>query len=72
MTKLKQCKGGDSNYGDYGDVELDRVEEKCNCCNKRMTNVKYIYTNLDDGNYYCKKCVNTYNINAIPCAEMNY
>jgi len=66
MIQQEQCKGDD----DYEDN--DYVEERCQLCGKRMTNVKYIYTNLDDGNYYCKKCVNTYDINSVLCAEMNY
>jgi len=69
MTKLKQCKGGDSNYGD---VELDRVDERCFHCGKRMTNVKYIYYDLDSGNYICKTCDSKYGLNSVPCAEMDY
>jgi len=65
MIQQERCKGDDHEDNDY-------VEERCQSCGKRMTNVKYIYTNLDDGNYYCKKCVNTYDIKALPCAEMNY
>jgi len=60
-----------NNKVNENDVELDMVSEECNECKKRMTNIKFIFTSLDDGNYYCKSCVNTYGINAVKCLDID-
>lgn len=52
------------------EVEFDYVEERCTICGKRMTNVKYIYYDLDSGNYCCKKCMKENNLNAVHCMDI--
>jgi hypothetical protein len=52
-------------------VEFDYVEERCQCCGKIMTNVKYIWVGLNDDRYYCRTCVSEYNISAVKCRELD-
>jgi hypothetical protein len=48
------------------------VSEDCQCCGKEMTDEKYIYIGLDDDRYYCKNCVDKYDIEAVKCKELDY
>jgi len=50
-------------------IELDYVEEECSSCYKHMTNIKYIYVDLDSGNYLCKSCSKDYN-NVVKCMDL--
>ena len=58
------------NSEDSNNIELDRVDERCGECGKRMTNVKYIYVGLEDDAYYCKKCVSEYGMDAVRCMDI--
>lgn len=53
-------------------IELDLVEERCFRCGKRMLNVKYIYYDIDSGNYVCKSCNNKYKLDAILCDDLDF
>lgn len=51
----KVCEDNNNN-----NIEESFVDEICQCCGKRMTNIKYIYYDLDYGDYICKECSKDY------------
>jgi len=68
MTKLKQCKGGDSSYGD---VELDQyISENCHHCKEELIRVEDIFVGIEDNHYYCEDCAKYNKISVVECKDI--
>ena len=46
--------------------------EECYWCGNDLINPKYIYTDLDSGNYCCRTCSEIWGLNAVQCMELDY
>jgi transposase-like protein len=60
MAQQKQCNKEVESF----------VDERCQSCGKRMTNVKYIWVDENDS-YICQSCKNKYNIDARHCDDLD-
>jgi predicted SprT family Zn-dependent metalloprotease len=57
-------------YFELDELELDYVSETCAWCDKEMIDIRYIYTDLESGNYCCKNCKDEYGLDAVECKEL--
>jgi hypothetical protein len=60
-------KDGEQRYNNYNELY---ISECCWYCGKELVRIKDILVDKDD-HYLCCDCKNEFNIDAIPCKEMD-
>ena len=59
----------------YEYSELDDesyVSETCSWCGREMMDTRYIYNDLESGNYCCRDCKDEYGLDAVECKDLEY